>query len=386
MQHDFFVYYTEASAICVIILLMILINSRIYSNKQEKQLWFERSIAAFTMYIISDAVWVAVLTDTVRNARWLAEICLLINYIMLSFATFCWFRFMAASERINIGESKKKRILSLSPMVFFFLIRLIVYTANPYYWINESYEVRPEYFLMMFASPTIYLMVGLVISVIKAHKASSLDEKKNYILLATFPIGAGVFGTIQLLGFNAPTFCLGISIMWLWFYIQNMQTLISVDDLTRLNNRGQINRHMRQIQYRDSVPTYVMMIDVDKFKAINDTFGHAEGDRALVTISDALKAACDQIKSPVFLGRYGGDEFTIILQATEDDEQPEYLASSIQNILSKMVKEKNLPYHLQISIGYEKLSGEKDSLHSCLARADKKLYQVKHKHHSEEKA
>lgn len=250
---------------------------------------------------------------------------------MLSFATFCWFRFMAASERINIGESKKKRILSLSPMVFFFLIRLIVYTADPYYWINESYEARPEYFLMMFASPTIYLMVGLVISVIKAHKASSLDEKKNYILLATFPIGAGVFGTIQLLGFNAPTFCLGISIMWLWFYIQNMQTLISVDDLTRLNNRG-------------------------------------------------------QIKSPVFLGRYGGDEFTIILQATEDDEQPEYLASSIQNILSKMVKEKNLPYHLQISIGYEKLSGEKDSLHSCLARADKKLYQVKHKHHSEEKA
>ena len=94
------------------------------------------------------------------------------------------------------------------------------------------------------------------------------------------------------------------------------------------------------------------MIDVDRFKQINDTYGHAEGDRALVIVSDALKMIDDHIKMPVFIGRYGGDEFTVCVQdPTESDDTPERVAEILRKILEEKQEENHLPYDLKISIG-----------------------------------
>jgi len=87
---------------------------------------------------------------------------------------------------------------------------------------------------------------------------------------------------------------------------------------------------MAQVRFRDNVVISVMMIDVDRFKQINDTFGHAEGDRALMLVSESLKRTCGQIKVPIFIGRYGGDEFTLIIQDPgEDDRFPEQVAEKV---------------------------------------------------------
>ena len=139
-----------------------------------------------------------------------------------------------------------------------------------------------------------------------------------------------VFGIFQLTVVDAPVFCFGVTVMVLFFYLQNTQMLISVDALTRLNNRGQINRFMEQMRYRENVRVFVMLIDVDRFKPINDTYGHAEGDQALILVSEALKQTCERLKTPAFIGRYGGDEFTVILQNPEENEFPEQVAEMIR--------------------------------------------------------
>ncbi len=179
---------------------------------------------------------------------------------------------------------------------------------------------------------------------------------------------------IQVFALNAPTFCFGCTLMWLWFYIENMQSLISVDDLTHLNNRGQINRCMEQLRYSEDMSTYIMMIDIDRFKGINDTYGHAEGDRALIIAAETLRQTCEQIKTPAFLGRYGGDEFTIIIQTPEEDEYPEQVIGIIRKMLSEKQHENQLPYDLEFSIGYDKLKDKNDTVRDCMKRADEKLY------------
>jgi len=164
----------------------------------------------------------------------------------------------------------------------------------------------------------------------------------------------------------------------LYFYIQNLQNLVSVDSLTRMNNRGQINRYLARTRYREGVRIFVMMIDVDRFKQINDTYGHAEGDRALVIVSDALKMIDDHIKMPVFIGRYGGDEFTVCVQdPTESDDTPERVAEILRKILEEKQEKNHLPYDLKISIGCEVLKDENDTMEACLIRADQKLYENK---------
>lgn len=77
-----------------------------------------------------------------------------------------------------------------------------------------------------------------------AFRSELREEKRRYLVIGSVPFGVMAFGMIQVVALNAPTFCFGCTIMWLWFYIQNTKALISVDDLTHLNNRGQINRYL----------------------------------------------------------------------------------------------------------------------------------------------
>ncbi len=377
MVLDYFLFYAEANVVCIIILLIMLINDRIHGTMQEEQIRFNRTINAHILYFISDIGWAAVLGGQLPRTRPLIILFNFSNYILLNLLAYEWFIYMAVSEKMEFAQSRRKRMLWLIPMGVSIAVMVIAYVAAPNFWISESGELNPLYYPMMISVPVAYLLAAFVFSVINAAKAETEEEKKLYWLIGIYPLGVMVSVMIQVFGLNAPIFCFGCTIMMLFFYIQHMQTLISVDALTRLNNRGQINRYMEQIRYKENTQTFIMMIDVDRFKEINDTYGHAEGDRALILVSEVLKQTCDHLKAPAFIGRYGGDEFTVILRNPEEDEYPDKVAASIREKLSKRQRENRLQYDLNVSVGYDSLRDRNDTMQNCLERADEKLYEDK---------
>lgn len=374
MGFDYFVFYTEASLVCVIILTMILITDRMFHTKQEKQIWFRRAISAFILYFISDACWAAMLSGMFPKIRFFAVLFNYTNYILISLMGYGLFAFIAVSGKMSFFNSIRNRRLCFIPVVVSVLFISIAYVANPLFWINENNELNALYFPLMFAAPSLYLIAGFIFSVAYAFRSELREEKRRYLVIGSVPFGVMAFGMIQVVALNAPTFCFGCTIMWLWFYIQNTKALISVDDLTHLNNRGQINRYLEQIRYSEDSRVIILMIDIDKFKGINDRYGHAEGDRALVIVSDALRQTCDQINASVFLGRYGGDEFTIIIQNPKDEDHTERLITLLRNNLAEKQQENSLPYELDVSIGYDEVTDGNDSVYACMTRADEKLY------------
>ena len=379
MGSDYFFFYAESNIICMLILLMILINDRIHSTQQEKQVWFNGAVTAFILYFASDIGWAAVIDGQLPRTRMLVALFNLTNYVLLSLTAYEWFMFMAASEKMPFRNDSKKRNLCLLPMVVSTLFIVIAYAAAPLFWIRENGELSDWYYPMLIAAPAFYLLTAFIFSMINAGKAESKDEKRQCWLIGIFPLGVMAFGMIQVFSLNAPMFCFGCTFMLLFFYIQNMQTLISVDALTRLNNRGQINRYMEQVHYRENARIYIMMIDIDRFKEINDTFGHAEGDRALTLVSEVLKQTCDRFRASAFLGRYGGDEFTIIIQNPDENESPEQAACAIRATLADRQRENRLAYALEVSIGYDALRDKNDTMQDCMIRADENLYQDKRK-------
>ena len=374
MGFDYFVFYTEASAVCILILLMILINDRLYRTQQEKQIWFSRAVVSFILYFVSDACWAAMLSGQFPRVRIFVELFNFSNYFLLSLMAYGLFMFIAASEKMPFRNSKNKRLLCFLPVMVTTLVMLILYRSDPLFWINENNELNDLYYPLMIATPSVYLLASFVFSVINSRKSDIKEERRLYLLIGSIPIGVMAFGMIQVVGLNAPTFCFGCTIMWLWFYLQNLQTMISVDDLTHLNNRRQINRYMEQIRFDEDAPTYFMMIDVNRFKTINDTYGHAEGDKALVFVADSLRQACEHIRASAFIGRYGGDEFVIIIQDPEEGEHPEQIVETLRTFLTEKQRENRLPYDLGIGIGYEELRDKNDTPAACLIRADEKLY------------
>ena len=162
-------------------------------------------------------------------------------------------------------------------------------------------------------------------------------------------------------------------------YLNWLGQMISLDPLTRLNNRKSLGHTYEQWGQGndDNASLYLLMIDANRFKGINDTYGHIQGDAALVRIADALLLSCRETHHRSHVARYGGDEFAILIWV-ENVEQIEDLKKRIHEHLAKMNEKAKAPYELTVSIGVAKT--EKGiGLKELIERADSKLYEEKEK-------
>ena len=114
--------------------------------------------------------------------------------------------------------------------------------------------------------------------------------------------------------------------------------------------------------------------DLDGLKGINDSFGHKEGDRALIKTAELLK---ETFRSSDVLGRLGGDEFTI-LAAVEPDGGKEKLLARLQEKFENFNALRVCPYDLSISVGVAQLDPEgNQSMEDLMAAADAAMYENK---------
>ena len=111
------------------------------------------------------------------------------------------------------------------------------------------------------------------------------------------------------------------------------------------------------------------MIDVDHFKQINDTFGHAVGDEVLKEVADLIQKSCRNID---IVGRYGGDEFLVILIETTEPE-----ALKIAERIQQKAREVTIPHHkpvLGLSVG---VASQNSDYEGILKKADDRMYAQK---------
>ena len=160
-------------------------------------------------------------------------------------------------------------------------------------------------------------------------------------------------------------------------YIDNQNELISLDPLTRLNNRNELTGYL---WYKLSTPMRgricLLMMDMNRFKSINDTYGHVEGDQALIAVASCLKKACGGIPGRPFIARYGGDEFIVVME-TESDLDVDHLCDYIHMTLAVENHRLKKPYNLSISIGWVRNEQNNRSIKKLLRRADIELYEKK---------
>ncbi|MDX1572912.1 MAG: sensor domain-containing diguanylate cyclase [Methylophaga sp.] len=155
--------------------------------------------------------------------------------------------------------------------------------------------------------------------------------------------------------------------------------LATLDELTLISNRRgftDLAKHSLNICRRKGLSASVLLFDLDKFKPINDSFGHAEGDRALVVFANIMREVFRQ--SDVF-GRIGGDEFAVLMMDV-DIENTEHVIQRFEDELTAYNKEAVRGYDLEYSVGYINTTVDNNTtIDDLLASADKKMYAAKDK-------
>ena len=343
-------------------------------SRMTEQRNFALSIDTEIVFFMSDALCVMM---RYRVLPYIPAAFLAIKSIyFLSSALMCYFWFvyfelMQESEFIR----KPKNTLYSSFLVWVMLILLIVnaFTGILFYIDEDGIYRRGSLFLLQYIISYIYVVFTSCRAAIGLFSKNNYSKRKMLAGLALFPLAPAGAGIIQYYYPELPVACAAMAIATLVMYLNWTDRMISVDALTKLSNRKQLTLFYKKWSSGDNdEPMYLLMIDANKFKYINDHYGHLQGDAALIRIASALELSCREFRGKNIIARYGGDEFTVLLN-TGDVTEANRIAGRIPVILSELNEQANSPYELTVSIGLAAADKEL-SLKEVIENADRRMY------------
>lgn len=374
---QYFIYYAATNIVGVIIFGILLAHDIIGIDRQEKQVKYDYVLVSFMLYFISDALWAGVNSGVFPVNLFTQAVTCFMNYINMTLISYTWLNYVMAVEQSPHRNRTINKFAVVFPFLLATIVMIVIFLVKPeLLFSGKDYKATLLFYGFLLVVPYIYIIAEIVYTMRKALQEENVIERRKHIFIGILPVITVIGGMVQTaLMPQLPLFCFTSIIIMLVFYIQLMDSQISTDPLTRLNNRGQLMRYVSQAGNlrMEGRPTFVVMIDINDFKMINDRYGHSEGDSALVIVADALVDVIKDSTYPVFLGRYGGDEFILIAYPLRQTELENMLAVIREGIRKKCM-EQNKPYMLSVGIGYDELLGEQDTFQKCMQRADNKLY------------
>jgi len=215
--------------------------------------------------------------------------------------------------------------------------------------------------IVLFSARAVYIMVN----------PTGIQSLLDPMWLNTLTL----FATIPSILFIA----LGVLLMISDRLLEENRELATRDSLTHIFNRRTFSdlaiRELARASRNDHV-TSLLMLDIDHFKIVNDTFGHPMGDEALIHLVKILK---DSVRMQDLYGRWGGEEFVILLAETDADEAHQIAERLRQRIADSTLVIRNHTIKMTVSIGVATMDGcDRPCLEFMIDQADKAMYEAKH--------
>jgi len=161
-------------------------------------------------------------------------------------------------------------------------------------------------------------------------------------------------------------------------YVADMEHQANFDALTALPNRYALHRELaQQLQTHGEQPLALLLLDLDRFKEVNDTLGHDVGDKLLRSIGMRLEGSLADQSG--FLARLGGDEFAVILHQPGDENALRNFARQMLAVLKQPFSVDGLALEIGASIGISLYPAHGRNAHELLRSADVAMYAAKHR-------
>lgn len=313
---------------------------------------------------------------------WMKPLLMILNtiyFVVEGFCAFLCFLYVYDILHHSVGQRGKNVFPKAIPLLLFYIL-LVINMFVPFFFMidehNKYVRMSGFWICVLVEAGYIFAAVGMAVNnSLQGEGKNKSHELHQLILLMLVPVFGGVF---QIYNYGIDLLWLFAAIAMLIYYIDLQKEYGARDSLTGLNNRGKLDRYVSQLELKqqETEDWYFMIMDVDSFKKVNDTYGHVVGDEVLRMIADVLKRRLGDQK--VLLARYGGDEFAAVIQGRKESE--------IQRLMSQLIADVQdikwrvqCPWKLNISIGYACYDGTKiANVEELIAIADAHMYEQKH--------
>ena len=279
-----------------------------------------------------------------------------------------WVRFLAFY--LNGGMSRRSRF-ALNAVVVFSLVLLVINLFEPIVFAIDENNLYSRTYLYFYYMVVDYMLV--VNSLMTYFKSKAKGGFLKFFPIWVYIVPILIGGVLQSMfyGISVIPTSIAVSIAGVLASLQN--EMIYQDPLTGLFNRSYMHYLLKKYIKRPKLNITGIMIDLNGFKHINDEFGHAVGDEALLIASRILKLAVGDTGCVI---RYAGDEFIILLN-TQDDAKVENCIAKIRQYFDKFNKDKSKSYMLSASIGSHKLDMKTESVDTFINVIDARMYEDK---------
>lgn len=364
---DSFIVYD----IFTLVLLMIVV----YFARQSKGFFsFEQKIylciaISLGITVIFDLIMAFVNEQTFTFAREINYVASTLYYVFTPLCMVFWIFFVDYSIHKSKRRFKRFGFLYSLPFLANLVLCFVNIKTGLFFKItSDNVYVRGDLFYLSIGVAILYFFytLGIIIMNQIVHKARI---RYSFILILIPPlVGCILQGIFYGLSLN----WIGITLSFVFLLIHTQSKSLSRDYLTDLYNRRQLVKVLNsELKRTDNGYLSAIMLDIDKFKSINDSYGHTMGDDALKMAGVLLKKSCKKTDS-VF--RYAGDEFVILLDSVEK----EYVNTVINNIhfyASEFNAKTDRPYSITFSLGFITIAhGEDYNYLDVLRTIDEKMY------------
>ena len=279
-------------------------------------------------------------------------------FLFFSLGAFTWFvyaEYQFSQKRLG----KKQAVAAVLPLII--AESLMLFGHGPIQ-------------LTAYIVPCCYLALSGARACAKAFDRKNYLKKDEYLMISLFAYAALLCTLLQItLEEPVPLVCAGETICMVLLYQKHQEKLISRDPLTGITNRIQLVQYLSNKMNNHTQSLYLIMMDINGLKKINETYGHNQGDAALILVADALK---ETVPRNFLISRYGGDEF-VITGEISTEEQILIINEGIKRNVARRNGANGRNWNVSVCIGFAKYTPEMECASQFLAEAYTSLCNAK---------
>ena len=363
-------------AFCIA-LVSYMIHALRSQNNSHMRSRFVMYMCLVLVYLFADMFSYIFDMQTYPGARIGNHISMFLSVLLTAYIGTTWLSFFDTIFRIDNFKIRRRLVYMIPTFLIFVMLIVNLFTGYVYEIGPDNVYRRGEGYWISFVLQYIGFFLIIIRALVHDLGVKTMRRRRmrnGMLLLSSLTI---IFGVWQaLMGGVIAVHCLGITVGLFIMFVRFQDDQITIDSLTLLNNRYALDSYIagRMKDYAagnmKTQNLYFLMMDVDKFKLVNDIYGHKEGDNVLRSVAEQLKKVGIVYKSKLFLSRYAGDEFAAVFE-TDNPKLVRQLVSDIKASVSEIMIEDR---PLTISVGVSKYSGREMPLEQLFELADKALY------------